>query len=156
MEKLARALSVIQQVMLRNNPGHVKDSVSEDTEVLSKMLNTHKCLLETGVEIQKSLEFHPVSKKMGIFRSLRSASLRDTPKKLTKVEKRVAPSPPEDRLPKKVKGGISPPYTAATRGQTPKKDGEWQLVEKKKKKKKKKRRRRKRFLCPLSRNLEQR
>ena len=45
MEKLARALSVIQQGMLRNNPGHVKDSVNEATEVLSGMLNTHKCLL---------------------------------------------------------------------------------------------------------------
>ena len=29
MEKLARALSVIQQGMLRNIPGHVKDSVNE-------------------------------------------------------------------------------------------------------------------------------
>ena len=29
MERLARALSAIQQGMLRNNPGHVKDSVSE-------------------------------------------------------------------------------------------------------------------------------
>ena len=29
MGKLARALSVIQQGMLRNNPGHVKDSVNE-------------------------------------------------------------------------------------------------------------------------------
>ena len=37
MEKLARALSVIQQGMLRNNPGHVKDSVKESTEVLSGM-----------------------------------------------------------------------------------------------------------------------
>ena len=35
MEKLARALSVIQQGMLRNNPGHIKDSVGEATEVLS-------------------------------------------------------------------------------------------------------------------------
>ena len=35
MEKLVRALSVIQQGMLRNNPGHVKDSVSEATELLS-------------------------------------------------------------------------------------------------------------------------
>ena len=42
MEKLARALSVIQQGMLRNNRGHVKDSVNEATEVLSGMLNTHK------------------------------------------------------------------------------------------------------------------
>ena len=31
MEKLARALSVIQQGILRNNPGHVKHSVSEAT-----------------------------------------------------------------------------------------------------------------------------
>ena len=124
MEKLARALSVIQhthQGMLRNNPGHVKDSVNEASEVLSRMLNTHKCLLESGVEIQKKLESHPASKKMGIFRRLRSASLGDTPKKLTKGEKRIASSPPEDRLPKKGKGGISPSYAAATRGQTPKK-----------------------------------
>ena len=84
MEKLARDLSVIQQGMLRNNPGHVKDSVSEATEVLSRMLNTHKCLLESGVEIQKRLESHPASKRMGIIRRLRSASLGNTPKKLTK------------------------------------------------------------------------
>ena len=62
MEKLARALSVIQQCMLRNNPGHVKDSVSEATEVLSEMLNTHKCLLESGVEIQKRLDPTPPRK----------------------------------------------------------------------------------------------
>ena len=49
MEKLARALSVIQQGMLRNNPGHVKDSVNEASEVLSGILNTHKCLLESGM-----------------------------------------------------------------------------------------------------------
>ena len=70
MEKLARAFSVIQQGMLRNNPGFVKDSVNEATEVLSGMLNTQKCLLESGVEIQKKLESHPASKKMGIFRRL--------------------------------------------------------------------------------------
>ena len=84
MEKLARALSVIQQGMLRNNPGNLKDSVNEATEVLNGMLNTHKCLLESEVEIQKNLESHPASKKMGIFRRSRSASLGDTPKKLTK------------------------------------------------------------------------
>ena len=100
------------------------------------------------------LESHTASKKMGIFRRLRSASLVDSPKKLTKGERRVSPSPPEDRLPKKGKGGISPSCAAATRGQTPKKDRVWQLVEKKKKKKK--RRRRKSFLCPLPRNLKQR
>ena len=43
MERLARTLSAIQQGMLRNNPGFVKDSVNEATEVLSGMLNTHKC-----------------------------------------------------------------------------------------------------------------
>ena len=74
---------------------------------------------------------------MGVFRRLRYASLGDTPKKPTKGEKRVAPSPPEDWLPKEGKGGISQSYAAATRGQTPKKDGEWQLVENKKEKKKK-------------------
>ena len=89
------------------------------------MLNTHKCSLESGVKLQKRLESHPASKKMGIFRRLRSASLGDTPKKLTKGENRIAPSPPEDRLPKKGKGEMSPTYVAATRGQTPKKDGEW-------------------------------
>ena len=117
MKELDRAPSVIQRGMLRNNPGHVKDSVNEATEVLS------------GVEIQKKLESHPASKKMGIFRRPRSSSLGDTPKNMTKGEKRVAPSPPEDRLPKKGKGGTSPSYAVATRGQTPQKDGEWQLVE---------------------------
>ena len=129
MEKLARALSVIQQGMLRNNPGHVKDSVNEATEVLSGMLNTHQCLLESEMKFQKRLESHPASKRMGIFRRPRSASLGDTPKKLTKGEKRVAPSPPEDRTPKKGKGSSSFTYAASTRGQTPQKDGEWQLVE---------------------------
>ena len=81
--------------MLRNNPGFVKDSVNEATEVLSGMLNTHKCLQESGMEIQKKLESHPASKRMGIFRRPRSASLGDTPKKPTN------PSPLEDQLPKK-------------------------------------------------------
>ena len=112
------------------------------------MFNTHKCLLESGVEIQKRMESLPASKKMGIIRRLRSASLGDTPKKLTKGEKRVAPSLPEDRLPKKGKGGISPTYAAATRGQTPKTDGEWQLVEKTKKKEIKKEKKKKEVPVP--------
>ena len=87
MEKLARAISVIQQGMLRNNPGHVKDSVSEATEVLSGVLNTHKCLIESGVNIQKRLESHLASKRVGIFQKPRSASLGDTPKKMAKGEK---------------------------------------------------------------------
>ena len=134
MKKLARAISVIQQGMLRNNPGHVKDSVNEATEVLGGMFNTHKCLLDSGVEFQKRLESHSASKRMGIFRRPRSESLGDTPKKLTKGEKRVALSPPEDRFPKKGKVGTSPTYAAVTRGQTPQKGEDWQLVEKKKKK----------------------
>ena len=116
MERSARALSVIQQGMRRNKPGFVKDSVNEATEVLSGMLNTHKCLLESGVEIQKKLESHPSSKRMVIFRKPRSASLGDTLKKPTKGEKRVAPAPLEDRLPKKGKGGTSPINVATIRG----------------------------------------
>ena len=65
MEKLARALSVIQNGMLRNNPGIVKDSVNEAAEVLGGMLNTHRCLLESGVELQKRLETHPAPIKDG-------------------------------------------------------------------------------------------
>ena len=80
MEKLARALSVIQQDMRRNNPGHVKNSVNEATEVLSGMPNTHKYLLESGVEFQERMKSHPVSKRMGIFRKPRSLSLADTPR----------------------------------------------------------------------------
>ena len=97
MEKLARALSVIQKGMLRNNPGFVKDSVNEAAEVLGGMLNTHRCLLESGVELQKRLETHPVSKKMGIFRRPRSASLGDTPKSQNKGEKMGSPLPPSGK-----------------------------------------------------------
>ena len=101
MEKLARALSVIQQGMLRNNPGFVKDSVNEATEVLSGMLNTHKCLLESGVKIQKKMESHPAMMKLGIFQRPRSASLGDTPKNQVMGQKRSAPSPPLERGPSK-------------------------------------------------------
>ena len=87
MEKLARALSVIQQGMLRNNPGFVKDSVNEATEVLSGMLNTHKCLLESRVTFQKKMESHPAMKKLGIFQRPRSAALGDTPKNQAKGKK---------------------------------------------------------------------
>ena len=45
------------------------------------MLNTHKCLLESGVDIQERLESHLGSKRMGIFWRPRSASLGHTPKK---------------------------------------------------------------------------
>ena len=86
---------------------------------------------------------------MVIFRRARSASLRDTPKKLKKGEKRIAPSPPEDRFPKKGKGNTTSTYAAATRGKTPQKDGEWQLVKRRKGEKKKKKRK-KGFHCFLA------
>ena len=54
MERLSRALSIIQQGMLRNNPRYVTESVNEATEVLVGMLNTHKCLLESRVRIKKN------------------------------------------------------------------------------------------------------
>ena len=50
-----------------------------------------------------------------------------------KADKGGSPSPLEDRLPKKEKGGTSPNYVAAASGQTPQKVGEEQLVEEKKK-----------------------
>ena len=53
--RLARALSIIQQGMLRNNPRHVADSVNEATDVLDEMHNTHKCLLESGVKMLKKI-----------------------------------------------------------------------------------------------------
>ena len=52
--KSARALSVIRQGMLRNNPHHVTDSVNEANEVLGGMLNTHRCALDNGVKIKKN------------------------------------------------------------------------------------------------------
>ena len=63
MERLGRALRIIQQGILRNNPRHVTDSVNEANEVLGGMLNTHKCLLESGVKIQKTI--HPMWSKLG-------------------------------------------------------------------------------------------
>ena len=63
METLVRALSVLQQDMLRNNSRHVTDSLNEATEVLGGMLSTHKCLLESRVDIQKRLESHPAWKR---------------------------------------------------------------------------------------------
>ena len=59
-------------------------------EVLDSFFNTHKCLLKSGVEIQKRLESHPTSRKMGIFRRHRPASMVVTPKIESKVEKREA------------------------------------------------------------------
>ena len=130
VERLARTLCVIQQDMLRNNPGFVKDSVNEAIEVLGGMLNTYKCLLESGVEIQKRLESQPATEKMGIFRRKRSVSLGDSPKSHAKGEKRAAPFPPQEKTPKRRKGGPSPLYAQVTKSQALIKEGDWQVVTK--------------------------
>ena len=86
MERLARALSIIRQGMLRNNPGHVKDSVSEASEVLSGMLNTQKCFGERGGNPEKA-GIPPRHKKDGHLPETALCVSGDTPKKLTKGEK---------------------------------------------------------------------
>ena len=126
--------------MRQNTPTTIKTSIGEAVEVLDILLNTHKYLLESGVEIQKRLESHPASKKMGIFRRHRSASLEDTPEMQSKGEKKEALFAPEKRIAKKGKGILSPSYAEATWSQTLKVVGEWQLVEKKMKKRKSKKR----------------
>ena len=84
-------------------------SVNEAAEVLGGMLNTHRCFLESGVEIQKRLKSHPVNRKMGIFWRPHSASLRETPKSHVKGEKRAAISLPQEKLPKRLgKGSVHP------------------------------------------------
>ena len=154
MEKLDRALSVIQQGMLRNNPGFVKDSVNEATEVLSGMLNTHKCLLESGVKIQKKMEYHPAMKKLGIFQRPCSASLGDTPKNQGKGEKRSAPSPPLEKTPKRRKGGSSPSYAEVATSQPSNKEGDWHVVMKKRKKKDEERKKGEKGRGPCAKSAE--
>ena len=104
MEKLGMALKCIQEGMLKNNPQPVKMNVGEATEVLGSLVNTHKHLIESRVEFQKEVESLPISRKMGSLQRRRSASLGDTRISLKKAEKRVAPSPSEERKLKKRKG----------------------------------------------------
>ena len=68
------------------------------------------------------------------------------PKKLTKGEKRVALSPPEDRLANKGKGGTSPSYAAARPHRTMGNGSWWR---KRKKKIEKKREKEKKGSCAL-------
>ena len=130
---------IIQQGMLRNNPRHVTESVNEATEVLGGMLNTHKCLLESGEKIffffWKKMESHPAMKKLGNFQRPRSASLGDTPKNPAKGEKRSSPSPPLKETAKRGKRGSSPSYAQVATSQPPNEQGDWHVVTKKKKKK---------------------
>ena len=74
------ALKSVEGGILRNITVTVKSSVGESTEVLDSLLNSHKCLFQGRVEIQKILEPHPTSRKMGIFQRPRSVSPGDTPK----------------------------------------------------------------------------
>ena len=94
MEKLARALSVIQKGMLRNNPGFVKDSVNEAAEVLGGMLNTHRCLLESGVELQKKLERPTPPRKKWVSSGDRALRLWETPQKRRQKVRSGQPPPP--------------------------------------------------------------
>ena len=93
MEKLARALNVIQKGMLRNNPGFVRDFVNEAAELLGGMLNTHRCLLESGVELHKRLETNPPRKKWVYFGDC-ALRLWETPQKLRRKVRRGQPPPP--------------------------------------------------------------
>ena len=151
MGKMARALSDIQQGMLRNNPRHVTDSVNEANEALGGMLNTHRCLLESGVKIQRKMESHPAMKKLGIVQRPRSASVEDTPKNKARGEKSSAPSLPLEKTPKRGKGGSSPSYAQVATTQPPNKEGDWHLVTKKRGKEKKKEKKDRRAGDPVPR-----
>ena len=101
----------------------VKWSVRETAEVLGSLLNTHKCLMQSGAEIQKRLKFHPTSRKMEIFRRPSSVSLGNTPETQFRGKNREAPFSPGERIAKKGKGSTSASYSEATRSQTPKEVG---------------------------------
>ena len=146
MKKLARALSYIRQGMLRNNPGHVIDSVKEATEMLSGMLNTHMCLLEN----QKRLESHPASKRWVSFgdRALRLWEILQKSWQRRWGELFLLPS--RIGFPRKVRAShrqhtLRPPEARRHKRMG---NSSWE-----KKGKEKKRRREESFLCPLRRIL---
>ena len=116
MEKLDLTLKII---CLPEHPSYNQTSIEEALEVSDSLLNTHKFLSRSGVKIQKRLESYPASRKMGIFRRPRSASLGCVPKTVEGGEEGSALSP-EERMTKKGKGRKSPSYSEATRSQTPK------------------------------------
>ena len=111
IERLVMALKVIQNGMRQNTLTTVKVSVGEAAEVLGRLFNTHGCFMKSGVEIQRRLESHPATKKVGIFQRPRSASLGDTPRSQPKGEKRA---PPQEKTPKRGKGGPSPSLAKVT------------------------------------------
>ena len=129
MAKLSTALKWIQEGILKNNP-------QPAAEVLGSLVNTHKHLIESGVEFQKELESLPISKKMGLLRRPRAESLGDTPISLEKAEKRVAPSPPKERKLKKERGTLRPhtQWSPGARSRKRKGNGTWCKIKKKRKK----------------------
>ena len=56
MKKLDRVLRVVQEIIIKNSPGSFKSRVGEANEVFSRLLNTHKCLVEGGMEILKRVD----------------------------------------------------------------------------------------------------
>ena len=138
MERLSMALKVIQDGMRQNTPTTVKTSVGKAAEVLGSLLNTHECLMKSGLEIQKRLESHPATKKIRIFQRPHSASLEDTPKSQAKGEKRDAAYPLRKKLLRGGRAARHPriPKCLRARPQIKKRTGKWsQSVAKKIKKK---------------------
>ena len=126
---LDRALKVIQEGMLKNNPAPVKSSVGAAVQVLGSLLNTHKCLVESWTEIQKQLDSLPTIRKAFGLQMPRSASLGDTPKLQLRGKKRQASSTPEDRTSKKGKSG-TPPSSYAEAGRRKEEEEEEEKNEK--------------------------
>ena len=141
MEKLGLSLKIIQDGMCQKTPITVKTIVGEAAKFLDSLFNNHECLMQSGVEIQKRLEPHSATTKMGIFRNPRSASVGDTPETKSKGEKREAHSPPEERMAKKERAVHRLCIPEATRSQASKEIGEWQLVEEEKRKKRNRKKR---------------
>ena len=105
IEKLGRARKGIQERMLNSSPGDINSSFGEANSVFSSLPSTHKCLVESGMEIEKRLDSHP---------AFRKAVLLQRPEK--------------ERIHKKGKSSTSPSYAESPRSQTPKVAGDWKLV----------------------------
>ena len=138
MEKLDRALSVIQQGMLKNNPGHVKDSVSE-RDAQHPQVPTRKRggnPEKAGIHVSERYPEKLTKGRRGLpLLPPRSESQR----KGRAAHRSLTPRPPESRPHKRMGNGSW-----------------WKKMRKiirKIKRRKIKRRMRQKFLCPLRRNL---
>ena len=56
--------------MLTNSPGSIKSTAGESNDVFSTLLNTDKCLVEGGMQVQKTLDSHPAAEKLFYARGL--------------------------------------------------------------------------------------